>query len=66
MHVYARRNLALADAYTRELPPGPALAFCNVPLLLAHATLDALARGEGKLSRSAVLHLIEQVASSPQ
>ena len=63
MQVYARRNLLLADAYTKALPLGPALGFCQIPLTLAHATLDALADGEDKLSRSAVLALVEQVTS---
>ncbi len=61
MHNYARRNLTLADAYTASLPAGPALTFCQIPLALAHATLDALARGEQKLTRSAVMALVEQV-----
>jgi farnesyl-diphosphate farnesyltransferase len=60
MQGYARRNLALADAYTSALPEGPALDFCRIPLALAHATLDALARGEEKLSRTAVIHLVQQ------
>lgn len=60
MHAYARRNLALADAYTSALPPGPVLDFCSIPLALAYATLEALARGEGKLSRSDVLRIIDQ------
>ncbi len=60
MQGYARRNLALADAYTSALPEGPALDFCRIPLALAHATLDALARGEEKLSRTAVIHLVKQ------
>lgn len=63
MHMYARRNLALADAYTSALPIGPALDFCQIPLTLAYATLDALVHGEQKLSRSNVLALIEQVSS---
>lgn len=58
---YARRNLMLADAYTKALPLGPALDFCQIPLALAHATLDVLAVGEEKLSRSAVLAVIGQV-----
>jgi farnesyl-diphosphate farnesyltransferase len=62
MQAYARRNLALADAYTNALPEGPALMFCQIPLLLAHGTLDALSNGKEKLSRSDVLALIEQVA----
>jgi farnesyl-diphosphate farnesyltransferase len=58
---YARRNLSLADEYTRSLPTGPVLEFCQIPLALAHATLHALAQGEEKLSRSDVMALIEQV-----
>ncbi|MBE9129050.1 MULTISPECIES: squalene/phytoene synthase family protein [unclassified Coleofasciculus] len=61
MHPYSRRNLALADAYTNALPPGPALDFCRIPLALAHGTLNALALGKEKLSRSEVLSLIEGV-----
>jgi farnesyl-diphosphate farnesyltransferase len=61
MRTYARRNLTLADAYTKALPPGPARNFCQIPLALAHATLDVLAHGEEKLSRSAVVALIAQV-----
>jgi len=63
VHAYAQRNLSLADAYTGALPLGPALDFCRIPLALARATLDTLDRGEEKLSRSAVLALIEQVTS---
>jgi farnesyl-diphosphate farnesyltransferase len=61
MHVYARRNLKLADRYTSALPPGPALDFCKIPLALAYGTLEVLALGEEKLSRSDVLALVEQV-----
>ena len=61
MQGYARRNLTLADAYIKSLPLGPALDFCQIILTLGHATLDTLARGEHKLSRSAVMALIEQV-----
>lgn len=63
MQQYARRNLTLADAYTEALGPGPALDFCQIPLALAHATLDALAHGQEKLSRTAVLALVNQVTS---
>lgn len=61
MFAYTRRNLELGDLYTQALPPGPVLEFCQIPLALAHATLDALAHGEEKLSRSAVMALIAQV-----
>ncbi len=60
MHAYARRNLALADAYTNALPPGPVLDFCALPLALAYATLESLARGDGKLTRSDVLQIVSQ------
>lgn len=60
MQAYARRNLALADAYTAALPPGPVLDFCTIPLALAYATLDSLARGDGKLSRSEVIQIVNQ------
>ncbi|HEX6481500.1 MAG TPA: phytoene/squalene synthase family protein [Ktedonobacteraceae bacterium] len=63
MHAYARRNLALADAYTNALLPGPELDFCSLPLALAYATLESLARGDGKLSRSAVLQIVNQHAT---
>ena len=58
---YARRHLILADAYTNSLPDGPALQFCQIPLALAHGTLDALANGKEKLSRSDVVSLIENL-----
>ncbi len=59
MQKYARRNLAMAGAYTNALPAGPALDFCQVPLTLAYGTLNALESGKAKLTRSDVLALIE-------
>jgi farnesyl-diphosphate farnesyltransferase len=64
MHSFARRNLRLADAYTRSLPPGPVMEFCKIPLTLAHGTLQALSMGELKLSRARVMALIDQVLGS--
>jgi farnesyl-diphosphate farnesyltransferase len=66
MQAYARRNLVLADAYTNALPEGPALNFCQIPLLLAHGTLNALSNGKEKLSRNDVLALIKQVTKPQQ
>lgn len=63
MQEYALRNLALADAYTHALPVGPALSFCQIPLALAHGTIDALANGKEKLSRSDVIALLEKLSS---
>ncbi|PZV11987.1 MAG: phytoene/squalene synthase family protein [Leptolyngbya sp.] len=61
---YARQNLELADVYTAALPIGPALDFCRIPLTLAHATLNAMAQGEAKLSRSTVIDLVSQLIGS--
>ncbi|MFP4436338.1 MAG: squalene/phytoene synthase family protein [Chloroflexaceae bacterium] len=58
---YARRNLAQADQYVAVLPAGPVLDFCNIPLALAYATLEALARGEVKLDRAMVLQVLAQL-----
>jgi len=63
---YARRNLSRGDAYVEGFPPGPARTFCRGPQALAHATLDALARGESKLSRTAVLELVGTEGSFPR
>jgi farnesyl-diphosphate farnesyltransferase len=63
IHNYARRNLALADRYTQSLPPGPALDFCRIPLALAHGTIEVLALGKEKLSRSDVMALVQKIAS---
>jgi farnesyl-diphosphate farnesyltransferase len=62
---YARRNLALADAYTEALPKGPAQDFCKLPLALAHATLDAMAAGNSKLSRLQVMAVVAKVTGLP-
>lgn len=64
MRAYAERNLALADAYTKALPVGPALNFCQIPLALAHGTLNVMALGKVKLSRSDVMALIAQLTQS--
>jgi farnesyl-diphosphate farnesyltransferase len=64
VQAYARRQLQLADLYTDALPPkSPALDFCRIPLVLAWGTLDAIALGKEKLSRSDVLSMVEQFVS---
>jgi farnesyl-diphosphate farnesyltransferase len=60
---YAKRNLGLADRYVQALPPGPALNFCRIPLALAYATLEALALGEPKLTRDAVMSVVRREQS---
>lgn len=64
MQVYTRRNLDLADAYTQALPKSPAKDFCQIPLALAHATLDVLNIGQPKLTRNAVVGIIEQLTAN--
>jgi farnesyl-diphosphate farnesyltransferase len=61
MSDYARCQLMQAEAYAVTLPSAPFEALIHIPLVLAKATLDALARGETKLSRSEVLSLLEQL-----
>lgn len=56
---YARNNLSQGDFYVRGFPRGgPAYQFCRGPQALAYATLEALERGESKLSRSSVLAIL--------
>ena len=62
IHHYARENLKLADLYTQSLPPGPALDFCKIPLTLAYGTLEVMALGKEKLSRSDVMALVQKVS----
>lgn len=63
LHAYARRNLGLAEAYARTLPPDPFTYLIRIPLALAYATLDAVQRGQPKLDRRSVDRLIAQLES---
>jgi len=63
MFAYARRNLGYAEQYIRGLPEGPAMEFCRIPLALAIATLEMLAAGKSKLSRSDVLRVVNEVVN---
>ncbi len=58
MQEYARSQLQLGQLYTNALSKSPALDFCRIPLALAFATLDAIALGKEKLSRSEVLSVV--------
>ena len=58
MQAYARQNLMQAEAYAKSLPNSSFSYFLRIPMTLAIATLDALERGERKLSRAAVLKLV--------
>src|SRR6266704_3434190 len=61
MHSYAYRQLSNAEAYANSIASDSVAYFIKIPLALAYATLDALARGEAKLSRGAVLQLLEHI-----
>ncbi|MDA1329633.1 MAG: phytoene/squalene synthase family protein [Chloroflexi bacterium] len=58
MQQYARRNFAQFDEYLQELPATTFADFVRIPRALAIATLDAIAEGREKLSRSEVLKIV--------
>jgi farnesyl-diphosphate farnesyltransferase len=58
--MYARECLDRAEAYARTVPSRAFLAIYQIPLKLAFATLDAIARGEAKLTREAVQALVAE------
>ncbi|MBD1379572.1 squalene/phytoene synthase family protein [Metabacillus arenae] len=60
MFEYARKNLALADAYIEDIETTSILNFCKIPLALAHGTLNALNNGKEKISRADVTEIVKQ------
>ncbi|MCF2939532.1 phytoene/squalene synthase family protein [Paenibacillus alkaliterrae] len=58
---YTRRNLKMADSYIKDLKGGPALDFCKIPLTLANATVKLIAAGGNKLTRDAVMKLVNSI-----
>ncbi|MFL5591409.1 MAG: squalene/phytoene synthase family protein [Ktedonobacteraceae bacterium] len=61
MRQYAWGQVMQAEVYALTLPSAAFEALIHVPLALAKATLDALERGETKLSRSEVLSIVGQI-----
>jgi farnesyl-diphosphate farnesyltransferase len=59
MRAYAYENLRRVQVFAHDMPAGPFAFFIRIPLTLAIATLEALERGEGKLSRAAVIRLLQ-------
>lgn len=57
---YARECLQRAESYALSVPSRTFYSMYQIPLKLALATLDALDRGEPKLSREAVLALVAE------
>ena len=64
MHHYGHRHLMATEVNASTIPPAAFEALIHIPLVLAKATLDALARGEPKLSRNEVLDIFEQIQAS--
>lgn len=64
MFAYARRNLALGDAYIESLSTESILHFCQIPLALAHGTLDGLSQGREKISRAEVTDIVSKVVGN--
>jgi farnesyl-diphosphate farnesyltransferase len=64
----ARSDLACAERYVRTLSDAKApfgvIAFCDLPVRLAVATLDALDRGVPKLPREEVMRIFKDVTSA--
>jgi farnesyl-diphosphate farnesyltransferase len=58
MQAYARSNFALFDEYLQDLPATTFTDFVRLPRALAIATLDAIAEGREKLSRTEVLKIV--------
>jgi farnesyl-diphosphate farnesyltransferase len=61
MFAYAKRNLALADTYLKSIKSESISTFCQIPLALAHATLEAIKAGQEKLTRTTVTDIIRQI-----
>jgi len=57
---YARDCLERAEAYAQTVPSRAFLAIYRIPMKLAYGTLDAIARGEAKLTREAVMALVAE------
>jgi farnesyl-diphosphate farnesyltransferase len=55
---YAAHWLRLTARYAETLPEAPFSYFIKIPLMLAEATLEALSNGQAKLTREAVLSII--------
>ncbi len=61
MHYYAHRNLSNASAYLQNLPQSAFVRVIKIPLALALATLDVLSDGGTKLSRKAVIRIVQEL-----
>lgn len=58
MRKYAAHWLALTSRYAQTLPDAPFSYFIKIPLALAEATLEAMSNGREKLTREAVMSIV--------
>jgi farnesyl-diphosphate farnesyltransferase len=63
MQAYARINFKEFDDYLSELPETTFIDFVRIPRALALATLDAIAEGREKLTRTEVLQIVAGLKS---
>jgi farnesyl-diphosphate farnesyltransferase len=61
MYDYALKNLREFDEYLSTLSRSSFMKFVGIPRALAYATLNALARGDEKLTRSEVVEIVKQI-----
>jgi len=61
MLAYARQNVARTRLEIKPIPQQAFVYLIQIPLSLAEATLDAIEKGQTKLSRQQVLRIIAQI-----
>jgi farnesyl-diphosphate farnesyltransferase len=61
MFTYAQENLDSFSQYSKTLPKTTFMNFVAIPRALAYATLEALERGEEKLSRQTVIDIVRHL-----
>ncbi|WP_047981497.1 squalene/phytoene synthase family protein [Ornithinibacillus contaminans] len=61
MFQYAEENLSKADEYIKSIKTHNIILFCKIPLALAHKTLNALKRGNIKMTRKEVESTVDEI-----
>ncbi|SDY76800.1 squalene/phytoene synthase family protein [Thermoactinomyces sp. DSM 45892] len=64
LYDYARKQLELADQYIKSIQTREIWEFCRIPYVLALGTLRAMELGNQKLTREAVVELVESALAS--
>ncbi|MBI4731533.1 MAG: squalene/phytoene synthase family protein [Chloroflexi bacterium] len=62
MFAYARKHIELAKASIAAVPAQSFRCLVDIPLALAEATLNALEKGQSKLTRSQVMQIVAQAS----